>query len=243
MEQVEQLRADTKAPGLRHPRATDGGNKDDSNHHCAATIIVVCHCGDHTAKLESVTCGCSVRPINHKLYGYRRAISCNTIRVVGASRPLGHTVIREHVFPSNSPRTPANPGKRSTRRWRRCWRRWPRAKRASRRRRPCGCMRRPAARAAGRASLARYHAGLIARARVTRFTSATPKSASAASHVLHAKIRLSKSRHGPKLWALPNNFAGPITFDFGQIWPYPRQNPLVAAPGAGLAGKPMGAQA
>ena len=82
-----------------------------------------------------------------------------------------------------------------------------------------------------------------ARARFARFTRAIPRSASTASYALDAKIRLSKSRHGPELWALPNNFAGPITFDFGQIWPYPRQNPLVAAPGAGLAGKPMGAQA
>jgi hypothetical protein len=30
------------------------------------------------------------------------------------------------------------------------------------------------------------------------------------------KIRLSKSHHGPKLWALENIFAGPITFGF---WP------------------------
>ena len=59
----------------------------------------------------------------------------------------------------------------------------------------------------------------IARARVERFTSAIPQSASAASHVLYAKICLSKSRNGPKLWALPNIFAGRNTFDFVQIWP------------------------
>jgi hypothetical protein len=29
-----------------------------------------------------------------------------------------------------------------------------------------------------------------------------------------------------KLWALQNIFAGRITFDFIQIWPYPRQNPM-----------------
>ena len=48
----------------------------------------------------------------------------------------------------------------------------------------------------------------IARARVARFTRAIPQSASTASHALDAKIRLSKSHHGPKLWALQNIFAG-----------------------------------
>jgi hypothetical protein len=38
----------------------------------------------------------------------------------------------------------------------------------------------------------------------------------AASHALDAKIRLSKYHHAPKLWALQNIFAGPITFYF---WP------------------------
>ena len=47
-----------------------------------------------------------------------------------------------------------------------------------------------------------------ARARFAQFTRAIPRSASPASHALHAKIRSSKSRHGPKLWALPNIFAG-----------------------------------
>ena len=48
----------------------------------------------------------------------------------------------------------------------------------------------------------------IALARVARFTRATPRSAFTASYALHAKIRLSKSHHGPKLWASQNIFAG-----------------------------------
>ena len=62
----------------------------------------------------------------------------------------------------------------------------------------------------------------IARARVARFTRAIPRSASTASYASHAKIRLSKSRHGPKLWASQNIFAGLICF----CRPYPRQNPM-----------------
>jgi hypothetical protein len=45
--------------------------------------------------------------------------------------------------------------------------------------------------------------------------------------------------YGPHRIFLP---AGSLLI-FIQIWPYPRQNPMVAAPGVGLAGKPMGAQA
>ena len=56
----------------------------------------------------------------------------------------------------------------------------------------------------------------IARPRVARFTRAIPRSASAASRILHAKIRLSKSHHGPELWASQNIFAGRTTFEF---WP------------------------
>jgi hypothetical protein len=49
-----------------------------------------------------------------------------------------------------------------------------------------------------------------ARARVARFTRAIPQSASPASYALSAKIRLSKSHHGTKLWALQNIFPDPI---------------------------------
>jgi hypothetical protein len=67
----------------------------------------------------------------------------------------------------------------------------------------------------------------IARARVARLTRAIPRSVFAASHNQHAKILLSKSRHGTKLWASQNIFAGLFNFDFGPIWPYPRQNPML----------------
>ena len=66
----------------------------------------------------------------------------------------------------------------------------------------------------------------IARPRIVRFTRAIPRSASTASHVLPAKIRLSKSRHATKLWALQNIFAGHYLLAVSQIWPYPRQNPM-----------------
>ena len=55
-----------------------------------------------------------------------------------------------------------------------------------------------------------------ARARVARFTRAIPQSASTASHALDAKIRLSKSHHGPKLWASQNIFAGLLLFGFSK---------------------------
>ena len=45
------------------------------------------------------------------------------------------------------------------------------------------------------------------RSRVGEFTRALPQSASAAFHVLNAKIGLSKSHHGPKLWVPQNIFA------------------------------------
>ena len=37
------------------------------------------------------------------------------------------------------------------------------------------------------------------------------------SSVSSAKIRLSKSRHGPKIWALPNNFAGLPNIGFSKF--------------------------
>ena len=60
----------------------------------------------------------------------------------------------------------------------------------------------------------------IARECVARFTRAIPQSASTASYNYYAKIGLSKSHHGPKLWASQNIFAGHYLLDF-QIWPYP----------------------
>ena len=56
----------------------------------------------------------------------------------------------------------------------------------------------------------------IARSRVARFTRAIPQFASPASHALDAKIRLSKSHHGPKLWALENIFAGLLNIGFSK---------------------------
>jgi hypothetical protein len=53
---------------------------------------------------------------------------------------------------------------------------------------------------------------------------------------------LSKSHHGPKLWASQNIFAGRTTFDFWSNMAISQAKPYVAAPGASLAGKPMGAQ-
>ena len=82
----------------------------------------------------------------------------------------------------------------------------------------------------------------IARARVARFTRETPRSASAVYYVLHAEIRLSKSHHRPKLWASQNIFAGQTTFDFCPNIAISWAKPDVAAPDAGLAGKPMEAQ-
>ena len=70
----------------------------------------------------------------------------------------------------------------------------------------------------------------IARARVARFTRAIPRSASTASYILNAKLILSKYRHGPKLWASQNIFAGKYLFGFFQIWPYPRQNSMYSGP-------------
>ena len=82
----------------------------------------------------------------------------------------------------------------------------------------------------------------IARARFARFTRAIPQSASTASHALEAKLRLSKSHHGPKLWASQNIFPDQTTFDFWPNMAISYAKPYVAAPSAGLAGKPMGAQ-
>jgi hypothetical protein len=56
----------------------------------------------------------------------------------------------------------------------------------------------------------------IARPRVARFARAIPQSASAAFHVLNAKLRLPKSNHGPKLWASQNTFAGHYLFGFSK---------------------------
>jgi hypothetical protein len=79
----------------------------------------------------------------------------------------------------------------------------------------------------------------IARACIARFTRAIPRSASPASHALRATNRLSKFHHGTKLWASQNIFPDPIHNIFPNMaisW----AKPYVAAPGAGLAGKPMG---
>jgi hypothetical protein len=56
----------------------------------------------------------------------------------------------------------------------------------------------------------------IARPRVARFTRAIPPSASAAFHVLHAKILSSKFHHGPKLWVSQNIFAGLFNIGFSK---------------------------
>jgi hypothetical protein len=44
------------------------------------------------------------------------------------------------------------------------------------------------------------------------------------------------------LWALQNIFAGRITFDFWPNMAISYAKPYVAAPGASMAGKAMGAQ-
>jgi hypothetical protein len=64
------------------------------------------------------------------------------------------------------------------------------------------------------------------------------------SRALFAKTCLSKFHHDTKLWASQNIFAGLSNIGFSKYGHIlSRQNPMVAAPGAGLAGKPMGAQA
>jgi hypothetical protein len=68
------------------------------------------------------------------------------------------------------------------------------------------------------------------------------QSESAAFHVSHAKIRFSKSHHGPKLRASQNIFAGHYLFGFSKYGHILGKTLPVAAPSAGLAGKPMGAQ-
>ena len=85
-----------------------------------------------------------------------------------------------------------------------------------------------------------------ARACVARFTRATPRSASTASHHLHTQKNVCQNSiivqsYGPCRIFFHIQF---VVFP-PQIWPYPRQKPqyYVAAPGACLAGKPMGAQA
>ena len=80
----------------------------------------------------------------------------------------------------------------------------------------------------------------IARARFARFTCAIPRSASTASHLLVEKIRLSKSHHGPKLWASQNIFAGPTTFGFWPNMAIPSAKPYVEAQAPAWQASPWG---
>jgi hypothetical protein len=54
---------------------------------------------------------------------------------------------------------------------------------------------------------------------------------------------LSKFHYDTKLWALQNIFAGLFNFDSGPNMAISKAEHYAAAPGAGLAGKLMGAQA
>jgi hypothetical protein len=61
---------------------------------------------------------------------------------------------------------------------------------------------------------------------------------------LKSKTLFVKISSWAKIMSLEEYFCRPSQYWIFQIWPYPRQNPMsyVAAPGASLAGKPMGAQ-
>ena len=62
------------------------------------------------------------------------------------------------------------------------------------------------------------------------------------SNILKIYIRLSNSHHGTKLWASQDIFDGLLNEPFLKKRPYSRHNPMVVAPGASVASKPMGAR-